>query len=109
MLEDIHKRNSKKVFSDDRFTEGCVVRSVAGRDKDNIFFIFSLEGEYAYLTDGSIHKVESPKKKKLKHLEYCGENPNPKLHGKIVCGVMPENAEIRKALKIFSDKEEVVG
>lgn len=47
---------------------GSAVRSRAGRDKDRFFAVLSLEGDYAYIADGDLRKIASPKRKKLKHL-----------------------------------------
>lgn len=47
---------------------GSAVRSKAGRDKNRFFAVLSLEGEFAYIADGDLRKIEHPKKKKLKHL-----------------------------------------
>ena len=46
---------------------GQIVYSKAGRDKKRCFIILKVEGEYVYLADGELRKVESPKKKKVKH------------------------------------------
>ena len=42
---------------------------MAGRDKGNMFVVVSVEDNYVYIVDGSLRKVENPKKKKLKHIE----------------------------------------
>ncbi len=59
---------------------GSIVLSAAGRDKGNIFVVSKIEGNYVYLVDGDIHKVENPKYKKVKHVtetqqfsEFLGE------------------------------------
>lgn len=54
---------------------GYIVRSTAGRDKKRLFLSIGMldnfdEGAYALIVDGSLRKCESPKKKKLKHLEF---------------------------------------
>ena len=48
---------------------GSVVYSKAGRDKTNKFLVLKVEGEYAYIADGNLRKVDKLKKKKLKHLQ----------------------------------------
>ena len=48
--------------------------SAAGRDKDNLFIILCVKDGYAYLVDGKVRKVGTPKKKKLKHLKLTGTN-----------------------------------
>jgi len=59
-----------------------------------------LNEQYAYLVDGSLRKVENPKKKKIKHLiptEYKDGNMTYRFlnHNKI------NNHEIKRALKNF--------
>lgn len=51
---------------------GQYVRSKAGRDKNHIFIVLEvIDHEYVMVTDGDIRRVESPKRKKTKHLyEY---------------------------------------
>lgn len=49
---------------------GQYVRSRAGRDKDHIFLVLDIiDQEYVYVVDGDVRRLESPKKKKLKHLD----------------------------------------
>ncbi len=48
---------------------GQYVRALAGRDKQKVFLVVRVEGEYAYITDGRTRKIEAPKKKKIKHLQ----------------------------------------
>ena len=48
---------------------GDVVKSLKGRDKDNLFLVISVEGEKAKIVDGRVRKVLTPKLKKVKHLE----------------------------------------
>ena len=47
--------------------EGSIVRSIAGRDKGDLFIVLSREGDFVYLANGELRKVDHPKKKKLKH------------------------------------------
>ena len=49
--------------------EGSIVRSIAGRDKGSLFIVISREGDYVYLANGELRKVDRPKRKKLKHLQ----------------------------------------
>lgn len=43
---------------------GQVVKSKAGRDKGKLFIVLNVEDPYAYIADGSLRKVEKPKKRK---------------------------------------------
>ena len=47
---------------------GSLVYSIAGRDKGTLFVVLEADGDYVYLADGNLRKVENPKKKKLKHV-----------------------------------------
>ena len=48
---------------------GRVVYSKSGRDKDRLFLIVGvLNEQYVLISDGSLRKIEKPKKKKIKHL-----------------------------------------
>ena len=40
-----------------------------GRDKGLYFIVVGVEENYVYLVDGSVRKVDKPKKKKIKHIE----------------------------------------
>lgn len=48
--------------------QGSVVKSIAGHDSDRFYVVVKLEGDFAYIADGKVRKLESPKKKRLKHL-----------------------------------------
>lgn len=53
----------------ENFQVGQFIRSKAGRDKDRIFIIIDkIDENYLLLVDGDLRKVESPKKKKIKHI-----------------------------------------
>ena len=44
-------------------TTGTIVKSLAGHDKEEVFFILREEGEYVYLVDGKYRTLDKPKKK----------------------------------------------
>ena len=48
---------------------GQIVRSKAGRDNGKAFIVVGVEDNYVYLSDGQTRKLESPKRKKLKHIQ----------------------------------------
>lgn len=50
-------------------TTGTIVKSLAGHDKEEVFFILREEGEYVYLVDGKYRTLGKPKKKNRKHVE----------------------------------------
>ena len=49
---------------------GTVVTSTAGRDKGRSFIVVGIiDEQHVYVADGTLRKLENPKKKKLKHLQ----------------------------------------
>lgn len=76
---------------------GSIVKSKAGRDKGDLFIVIRREGEYVYLANGDLRKVDKPKRKKLKHLQGTNRvswfiSDKMKNVGKVT------NSEVRKAL-----------
>ncbi len=47
---------------------GRLAASAAGRDKGSVLCVLDEEGGYVLLADGRKRKVETPKRKKLKHI-----------------------------------------
>ena len=50
------------------YCKGAVVRAIAGREKNEIFIIWNVDDNYAYLINGKSRPIENPKKKNIKHL-----------------------------------------
>lgn len=76
---------------------GQIVRSKAGRDKGRLFIVLNVEEPYVYIADGSLRKIEKPKKKKSKHLvkyNFIDEN----IRTKLIDGKKITNSELRKIL-----------
>ena len=84
---------------------GRVVRSKNGRDEGREFIVTALEGDFAYVADGDTHKIEKPKKKRVRHL-FVTEETISSLQEKLEAGAPVENCELRKALKALRQKEE---
>ena len=81
--------------------EGSIVRSIAGRDKGYMFIVLSREGDFVYLANGELRKVDRPKKKKLKHLQ--GTNSvSDFVSNKLATVGKVTNSEVRKALAEFN-------
>ena len=77
---------------------GNIVISTMGRDKGLYFIVVGVEENYVYLVDGSVRKVDKPKKKKIKHIELTSlydENIAAKVKNKHKI----TNQDIKKALK----------
>lgn len=77
---------------------GRAVHSTAGRDSGRRLIVLSMDGEYAYAADGDLRRVETPKKKKLRHVKATAEY-FPSIAETVRAGKMPSNAEIRKCLQ----------
>jgi len=90
-------------------TLGQVVFSKAGRDVGKRFVVIAvLDESYVMISDGDLRRIEKPKKKKIKHLEYTGEiidNLNQKLTNKLKV----TNAEVRKSLTTLENEVQNTG
>ena len=80
---------------------GNIVLSKAGRDKDELFVVTQIEENYVFLADGDIHKIENPKRKKIKHIE---ETPhfNENIASKLKSNSRVTNQELKRALKLLN-------
>ena len=64
---------------------GSLVWALAGREKGSCYVAVGVDGGFVYIADGRHRKVESPKKKSMKHISpadapvYAGELTNKKL------------------------------
>ena len=80
-----------------------IVRSDAGRDKGKLFYVLDTQGEYLLLADGKSRKVESPKRKKRRHVLFVAAEEN-RLSGKIKGEEKITNSELRRALAAYRDE-----
>ena len=80
-----------------------VVRSCAGRDKGQLFFVVDHDETYVYLADGKGRRLEKPKRKKRKHIEL---QPRRDSHvaDKIRSGDKVLNSELRRELAVYGRK-----
>ena len=74
-----------------------IVRSNAGRDKGKLFVVLAVEGEYLLLADGKSRKVESPKRKKRRHVLFVSAEET-RLAEKIKSEEKITNSELRRTL-----------
>ena len=77
-----------------------IVRSDAGRDKGKLFVVLAVEGEYLLLADGKSRKVESPKRKKRRHVLFVAEDES-RLSEKIKGEERITNSELRRTLAAY--------
>ena len=73
--------------------EGSIVRSIAGRDKGDLFIVLSREGDFVYLANGELRKVDHPQ----------GTNSvSDFVSNKLATVGKVTNSEVRKALAEFN-------
>lgn len=82
------------------FERGRLIKSKAGHDKCKLFVIIKAQGEYVYLVDGKTRKLDTPKKKNIKHIQlinYIDDELASKLNSnrKII------DEDIKRAIKLF--------
>ena len=74
-----------------------IVKSTAGRDEGDLFFVLDIQEEFLLLADGKRRRVENPKRKKCKHVAYVGGSHSV-VAEKIRSSEKITNSELRKAL-----------
>ncbi|HHV60267.1 MAG TPA: RNA-binding protein [Clostridiaceae bacterium] len=80
---------------------GRIVISKAGRDAGKLFVITGIIDEASvYVADGNLRRIEKPKKKNIKHLEFT-RGLSRELNKKLINKEKVTNAEIRKYLGEF--------
>ena len=85
------------------FQIGDFVLSLSGRDKGRTLVVVGIVDEaYVYIADGSLRKLENPKKKKIKHLEFSG-HASERTALKLSTDEKLTNPALRKMLKNGSE------
>ncbi|MDD3346766.1 KOW domain-containing RNA-binding protein [Oscillibacter sp.] len=80
-----------------------IVRSDAGRDRGKLFVVLAVEGEYLLLADGKCRKVESPKRKKRRHVLFVAADET-RLSEKIKSEEKVSNSELRRTLAVYREE-----
>ena len=80
-----------------------IVRSDAGRDKGKLFIVMAVQGEYLLLADGKSRKVESPKRKKRKHVLFVAADET-RVSQKIINNEKVTNSELRRTLAAYREE-----
>ncbi len=81
---------------------GQIVKSKAGRDKGRIFLVTNvLDDKFVEIVDGDLRKIDSPKKKKIRHLIVYNSIVKD-YKAKIENGDKINNAYIRKILGVYN-------
>ena len=87
-----------------KIDQANIVRSDAGRDKGKLFYVLRTEGDFLLLADGKSRKVESPKRKKRRHVMFVADE-DTRLSRKIKGEEKITNSELRKALAVFREED----
>lgn len=53
--------------------KGLIVCATAGRDRGKFFVMLETDKGFAFIADGKMRKLGSPKRKNLKHLRMTGK------------------------------------
>ncbi len=83
---------------------GHIVISLAGRDKERLFYVLKTEENFVYLIDGSLRRLETAKRKKRKHIRVLS-NSETRVSMKLRNDEKVSNSEIRKALSDFAKSQ----
>ena len=84
---------------------GHVVQSIQGRDKGRLMVVIDIiDDEYALLVDGSLRRLDKPKKKKVKHFVSTGLI-SEEIRQRVISDKKMNNALIRVELERLTDNE----
>lgn len=79
---------------------GYFVQSLAGHDKGKIYVIEHTDDAYVYVVDGKYKLLDSPKKKKRKHIQITYKI-DEELEQKINSNATLRDEDIKKAIKHY--------
>ena len=82
-------------------SESDIVISLNGRDEGKLFFVLGTEEEYVLLADGKGRRIEKPKSKKLKHIQFVAKS-ECRVSEKIRNNEKITNSDLRRALAQYS-------
>ena len=80
-----------------------VVRSVAGRDAGNLYYVIATDDTYLALVNGKDRPLDKPKRKKYKHVLKV-LHAETRVAEKLRSGEKVHNSEIRRDLAYFSQQ-----
>ena len=78
-----------------------VVRSTAGRDQGELFYVIGTDPVYLFLANGKDRKLEKPKRKKRKHIQKVLRSET-RVADKLRLGDKVLNSELRRDLAYLS-------
>ena len=74
---------------------GRIVYSIAGRDKDKYLAVINCDENYVWVADGKERKLETPKRKNIKHISLTADSLNP--------DQFKSNKSLKKAIAVYKD------
>ena len=80
-----------------------VVQSLAGRDKDKLYYVIKTDDAFLYLANGKDRTLDKPKRKKRKHVQKVLRSET-RVAAKLLAGDKVLNSELRRDLA-FHAKE----
>ena len=78
-----------------------MVVSVQGRDKGELYYVVGIQEEYLLLANGKNRTLDTPKRKKQKHIEKVLRSET-RVAAKILSGDKVLNGELRRDLAFLS-------
>ncbi|HPF21097.1 MAG TPA: KOW domain-containing RNA-binding protein [Syntrophomonas sp.] len=88
---------------------GNLVYSKSGRDQGRPFVVIRIVNEhYVIISDGDTRKIENPKMKNVKHLQFTKRKANEVIDY-LNRGEVPENHMIKKSIRQILEKGETDG
>ena len=79
------------------FEKSQIVMSKSGRDKGRLFIVMDTKPNFVLLADGRLRRVEKPKIKSVKHVQFVA-GTGGETADKIINGSPVLNSEIRRQL-----------
>jgi ribosomal protein L14E/L6E/L27E len=74
---------------------GKIVYSLSGRDKGKCLVVINCDKNYVFVADGKERKLESPKRKNIKHISLTADTLNP--------DQFKTNKSLKKAIAVYKN------
>lgn len=92
---------------EDKFNVGDIVLSKMGRDSGRNYIVMNVSDNFVYICDGDFHKVDKPKKKKVKHVKKT-KGFSEYVAGKLEEGAKVTNTELRRTIAEFEEENGLI-
>lgn len=80
---------------------GQFVTSKAGHDKGTLYVVTAEEGDFVYLCDGRLKRLNTPKKKRRIHIQPVNRTVEKELLERLSGGGKVHDEEIKYAIKQY--------